>query len=500
MKFYDKASIIVQSWKWWDWCISARKEAWMAFGWPAWWDWWKWWSVIFVASKDISTLQDFRYKDKYCAENWQPWRSKDQNWANAQDLYIKIPVWTIVKDHKTWKIIQYFDQEWQTRIACKWWQWWVWNIHFKNSIRQFPNFALLWEPWEIKHLDLELQLLADVWLIWQPSVWKSTLINAISSTKAKVAEYHFTTIIPNLWVVENKEWKGFVVIDIPWLIKGASQWKGLWNDFLRHTLKTKIFSFLIDSSLYEQWITQMIEILDEIILFIKKTFTNIQIQDNFIKQIEYNFIFENDYPKLQIRQITENWEKKLLFEKIINFVFTKIDLVNDSEILKELKKLANQKLQKYMKLKQDLSKHIFLVSWATHEWIEKRIFYCQKAIEQPIKQIEYQKENEKIQSNNNETIIMEETDKILPFLIENWYIQEEESENLAVRKIIDPETCRLVFMTPRWNEEAELRFRDTVNKTWLIKKLEKAWARIWDILHIVSFYEWFEDRFIEFKI
>jgi len=139
-------------------------------------------------------------------------------------------------------------------------------MHFKDSINQYPNFCLLGEPGNRKEIVLELQLLADIALIGTPSVGKTSLINTISNVKAKVADYPFTTLIPNLGSVTVQQ-THFNVIDIPGLIKGAAEGKGLGNAFLRHILKAKAFCFIADISRYDQGITEIPELLEEIVAY-----------------------------------------------------------------------------------------------------------------------------------------------------------------------------------------------------------------------------------------
>lgn len=147
------------------------------------------------------------------------------------------------------------------------------NIHFKDSVHQYPNFYILGEPGQKKEITLELQLLADVGLIGNPSVGKSSLINCMADVKAKVADYPFTTLIPNLGSVSVGDYR-FNVIDIPGLIEGASEGKGLGNAFLRHVLKSRVFAFVADLSRFESGIRETVELIDEIMLYLEKKFSD----------------------------------------------------------------------------------------------------------------------------------------------------------------------------------------------------------------------------------
>jgi GTP-binding protein len=143
-------------------------------------------------------------------------------------------------------------------------------MHFKNSVNQYPQFALLGEPGESRGIEIELQLLADVALIGTPSVGKSSLINAIANVKAKVADYPFTTLVPNLGSVKYKD-TTFNVIDIPGLIEGASQGKGLGNEFLRHIMKARVLCFMVDMSRYESGMSEISILMNELVQYLTST-------------------------------------------------------------------------------------------------------------------------------------------------------------------------------------------------------------------------------------
>ena len=251
MQFYDEVKIHIQSGQWWNWIASWRRESGIPFGWPDGGDWWKWWNIKITSVKDENTLLPYKYIKNYKAQNWEPGRTKDQYWANWKDKTLIVPIWTIIKDTNTGDILYHFTKDKESRIALEGWEGWRWNIHFKTPVLQYPTFAMLWEPWHEREITLELQLLWDVALIGSPSVWKTSIINFVSHTKWKVAEYPFTTLIPNLWSVQTNN-HNFNIIDIPWIIKWASDWKWLWNQFLRHIIKSRIFCFVCDIARYEK--------------------------------------------------------------------------------------------------------------------------------------------------------------------------------------------------------------------------------------------------------
>lgn len=488
MQFYDEVQIHIESGKWWNWLASGRREAKMAFWWPNWWDWWKWGDLIFLASKDENTLLPYKYKKIFKAQSWEDWRTKDQYWSNWESLILKVPVWTIVKD-EDWNIIKQLSQDWEKRIALKWWEWWKWNIHFKDSINQFPTFALLGEPARKKDVILELQLLADVALIWSPSVWKSSLINSISNTKAKVWDYPFTTLIPNLWSI-TESWYHFNMIDIPWLIKWAAEWKWLWNDFLRHILKARIFCFISDLWKLDNWLNEVIDLLDEIIKYI---------YEKIDEDIEISLEERDD----ELVLIAKKDNEIILFKKII-FAMNKYDLINDSEIIWEYKSQFLKILNNYTKnnlnfeLKDSLfNKNCFIVSAASHYWLEdwtKRLATILK--KSPTQ--EYNVDSINIYESDDEyhTMINDITKTEKHILLEQWYIQEVDSKFCKIREISDPELCKRVFITQWWNDEWEMYFWKTLKELWYLDEFEQFWIRKWDILKIISYYEWEDDRYI----
>ncbi len=488
MQFYDEVKINIQSGKWWDWIATWRREAWVPYWWPAGGNWWKWGSIIFKSSKDENTLLPYRFRKIFKAKPGFPGRSKDQYWANAENITLSVPIWTLIKD-KDWKILHVFSKDQQERTALKGWDWGVWNIHFKDSVHQYPDFFLMWEPGQEKELILELQLLADVALIWSPSVWKSSLINTISHAKARVADYPFTTLIPNLGCVQADDLT-FNVIDIPGLIKWASDWKWLWNAFLRHVLKAKIFCLVSDCSRYEAWIQEIIDIFDEIISYIDQKFDN---------------------PKITIEE--SNWmvtlfakqEKEVILEKRIIFVINKYDLINDEEIINEEMFLLHKKMIEYFKknkiskkiTQKLLEKYTYFVSAATHHGIDERVRNMipmlkntkDEEVYHIPEHIEQEETDEKIHIKN---ISKEEKE----FLTQEWYIEETQAKYTEVREIYDAELCKLVWMIPWGNEEAEQRFRWLLQHKGMIQIFESHGIRKGDVLKIKSYYTNKDDRYI----
>ncbi len=242
--FCDITNIKVKAWKWWDWSLSARREKYIEFWWPDWGNWWKWWDIVINVNPHLNSLIKLHARKNFKASSWEKWMPNKKHGVSWEDYILEVPQWTQVKYKETWEEIDLHEENAQF-IAAYWWRWWYWNAHFKSSTRQFPDFAELWEPTKEIELQLELKLVADVWIIWVPSSWKSTLISRITNIKAKIWDYQFTTLVPNVWVASVLDWS-LVVTDIPGLIEWASMWKWLWIEFLRHISRNSVLIHLLD--------------------------------------------------------------------------------------------------------------------------------------------------------------------------------------------------------------------------------------------------------------
>ena len=494
MKFYDKVKITVQAGNWWNWLMTWRRETKMPFGWPSGWDWGKWWDIIIISSKDENTLMKFRYQKIFKSKEWERWMPSEMNWCHAEDVILTVPVWTLVKDAENWKILFQFKNEWEKFLAARWWRWWLWNPHFKSSTRQFPQFALLWEPWETQELLLELQMIWDVALIWTPSVGKSTIINALSNVKAKTADYHFTTIVPNIWVV--KKWDfAFNIVDIPWLIDWASQGKWLWNEFLRHILKAQIFCFVLDISRYESWMDEPLDILEEIKIYISQRFENNLDYGKEIQQIDYKSYEENTNIVMDV--IADFGDtQEIILKKHFYFIINKYDTVDDAEILEEYKKNLFEKVSKRLKLKKSvLEQNTIALSTFINYWTEELVL----SLIDKIKNFETKNiiDFDKFQSDEKEkSYVKEITETEMPYLLDKWYVDENQSQMCKVWEIYDEEVANLVFTLPWWNEEAENWFWEALSKKQVLRNWERIWIYRWDILKIKSIYHWYDDRYV----
>ncbi len=245
--FIDVAKIELKAGKGGDGSVAFRREKYEPSGGPAGGDGGDGGSIIIVADKDIKTLMDYSYKSIYKAENGGDGRNKKQFGKKGEDLTLKVPVGTLIKDYDTDTVIYDVKHDKEEFVICKGGKGGKGNVHFKSSIRQAPRFAEPGVKGEEKTIKLELKLLADVGLIGLPNVGKSTILSIMSNARPKIANYHFTTLEPNLGVCKVGE-KSFVLADIPGLIEGASEGLGLGHDFLKHIERTKILVHVLDIS------------------------------------------------------------------------------------------------------------------------------------------------------------------------------------------------------------------------------------------------------------
>lgn len=245
--FVDRAKISIKSGKGGNGCVSFRREPFVPEGGPDGGDGGKGGDVIFIADNNLRTLMDFRYKTKYEAENGQDGMKKKRFGKQGENLIIKVPPGTVVIDEETGLVMKDLVENGDSFIAAKGGKGGKGNVNFKNSVRQAPNFAEAGGFAKSRNIFLELKLIADVGLIGFPNVGKSTLLSVSTSASPKIANYHFTTITPNLGVVEIFD-TSFVMADIPGLIEGAHTGAGLGLDFLKHIERTKLLIHVVDVS------------------------------------------------------------------------------------------------------------------------------------------------------------------------------------------------------------------------------------------------------------
>lgn len=444
--FIDEVKIKVIAWKWGNWLVSWRREKYIPKWWPWGWDGWNGWNVYLQTDFNLNTLSEYRHKKVLKAKDWQWGWTNTMHWANWDDLIIKVPVWTLVKNPETKELIVDLDKINTRYLIARWWRGGYWNCHFVSSTRQAPWFAELWDVAEEKDLFLELKLVADIGIIWIPSAWKSTLIWNITNVKPKIGAYPFTTLIPNLWVLDHK-WKSLVLEDVPWLIPWASSWKWLWNIFLKHIERTWVIIHLLD--LYR---------MDK--------------------------VFE-DYTS--IRNELEIFSKELCDKEEI-IVFSKADLLDDemkTYLVSEFKNLF---------FKWDKNKNIFTISSATWEWVTELI--------------DFLIDNYSPQNNIviDELQYIEEEKMVIYDIKDN---QDRDYRKAKVVYIWDmnfevtgKRLEQIVRMTDFDNMEAVMRVYNVLAKMWVIEKVEKQLGKIFEEKWLDNsfFFEWSTEENISPKI
>lgn len=248
MQFVDYVKVYVKAGDGGRGCVAFRREKYVPRGGPSGGDGGRGGHIIFRASRELNTLLDLRYQREYRAKRGQHGMGKKMHGKDGEDRIIPVPVGTVIKDADTEEVLADLDSEGVETIIAKAGRGGQGNAHFATPTRQAPKFAQPGEEGEEKNLVIELKLLADVGLIGLPNAGKSTLISVISSARPKIADYPFTTLTPNLGVVKLKDFRSFVVADIPGLIEGAHKGAGLGFQFLRHVERTSLLLHLVDAS------------------------------------------------------------------------------------------------------------------------------------------------------------------------------------------------------------------------------------------------------------
>jgi len=266
-RFVDQAKIYVKAGNGGPGCISFRREKYVPKGGPDGGDGGKGGDVILVADPQVHTLYDFYSQVHFYAENGKPGMGKKMKGKDGEDLILKVPVGTIIKDAKTGKILGDLIRPGQSLIVAHGGKGGRGNAHFATPTRQVPKIAEPGAPGEEKWIILELKLIADVGLVGLPNAGKSTLLSRISAAKPKIADYPFTTLQPNLGVVKLFDGNTFVVADIPGLIEGAHKGIGLGHDFLKHIERTRILLYILDISRGKEIIKDYEVLKNELKLF-----------------------------------------------------------------------------------------------------------------------------------------------------------------------------------------------------------------------------------------
>ncbi len=246
--FADRAKIYIRSGKGGDGHVSFRREKYVPNGGPDGGDGGNGGSVIFEVDEGLNTLTDFRHIRKYCAQDGEQGGKRNCRGKNGGDIIVKVPEGTVVKELESGKIIADMSGENRRQTILSGGKGGNGNQHYATSTMQAPKYAQPGQPSKELDLFLELKVIADVGLVGFPNVGKSTLLSRVTNARPKIANYHFTTLNPNLGVVDLDGGKGFVIADIPGLIEGASEGVGLGHEFLRHIERTKVLIHLVDAA------------------------------------------------------------------------------------------------------------------------------------------------------------------------------------------------------------------------------------------------------------
>lgn len=334
MIFLDKAKIKIESGRGGNGTVAWRREKYVDKGGPAGGDGGNGGDVYFVGDEDLSTLLDFKYKSIFKAENGDNGRIKNQIGKCGKDLYIKIPVGTVIKDAKTGKIIGDITHHEQTLLVAKGGRGGRGNARFATAQKRAPQFCEPGESGITRELDLELKLIADVGLIGMPNAGKSTLISAISAAKPKIADYPFTTLVPNLGVVKKRTGDSFVVADIPGLIEGASEGIGLGHEFLKHVERCRFLLHLVDLT-SEDPMDNYFKINEELKKYSESLYNEYQIVvlnkvDAVDEEIKNHY--HEEFKKLGKDVFVISAATHQNLDALVNFVSIKVDEIEKPEI------------------------------------------------------------------------------------------------------------------------------------------------------------------------
>ncbi|GIN22663.1 MAG TPA: GTPase ObgE [Bacillus bacterium] len=321
--FVDQVKVYVKGGDGGNGMVAFRREKYEPMGGPAGGDGGKGASVIFMVDEGLRTLMDFRYQRHFKAQRGENGMSKSQHGRGADDLIIKVPPGTVVTDEQTGEVIADLVQNGQKAVIAKGGRGGRGNIRFATPANPAPEIAENGEPGQERDVILELKLLADVGLVGFPNVGKSTLLSVVSAAKPKIADYHFTTIKPNLGVVQTDDDRSFVMADLPGLIEGAHEGIGLGHQFLRHVERTRVIVHVIDMSAaegrdpYEDFITineelekYNLRLMERPQIIVANKMDMPEAEGNLE---EFQAKLQEDYPIFPISALTRQGLRQLLF-------------------------------------------------------------------------------------------------------------------------------------------------------------------------------------------
>lgn len=426
--FCDELKIKVQAGNGGDGCIAFRREKFVAKGGPNGGDGGNGGDIIIKTNPNINTLSHLAHKKAYKAPKGENGMGSMMYGKRGESLEIEVPVGTIIFNSDKSKILADLSKAGAEIVIAKGGRGGMGNAHFVSSIRQAPRFAENGEPGEEKEIVMELKLVADVGIIGLPSAGKSTLISVISNAKPKIAEYHFTTLVPNLGVVDMSKFGGdsnesFVVADIPGLIEGASQGKGLGHQFLKHIARTQILIHVIDG---------------------------------YLENADVNY--------KTINKELKDFDKDLA-KKTQIVVINKMDLLSDEAI-----KAKKKELRKAYKKGE-----IFEISAATHEGLKPLLFEIVKRLKEFKKNLRENPPEEVVEM----TVLQPHLEKV-QFILEKI----KKNKNSKVFKITGAKINRLAVMTDIRNPEGLERMYIYMEKFGIKKLINKKGATFGDFIEI----------------
>ncbi len=246
--FADRAKIFIRSGKGGDGHVSFRRELYVPAGGPDGGDGGKGGDIIFEVDKGMTTLADYRHRGKFCAGDGEPGNKKRCHGKNGNDLILKVPEGTIIKESESGKVIADMSGGNSRQVILRGGRGGQGNMHYATATMQAPKYAQPGQSARELWVNLELKVIADVGLVGFPNVGKSTLLSRVTNAQPKIANYHFTTLNPNLGVVDLEGGRGFIIADIPGLIEGASEGVGLGHEFLRHIERTRVIIHMVDAA------------------------------------------------------------------------------------------------------------------------------------------------------------------------------------------------------------------------------------------------------------
>lgn len=423
--FVDQVKINVKAGNGGNGIVAFRREKYVPNGGPAGGDGGRGGNVVLKVDPGLRTLMDFRYRHKFKADSGKNGMNKQMTGRSSQDLVISVPGGTIVRDLTTGRVIGDLTDNGQELVVAKGGRGGRGNMRFASPRNPAPEISENGEPGEETELQLELKVLADVGLLGFPSVGKSTLLSVVTSAKPKIAEYHFTTLVPNLGMVQLDDGRDFVIADIPGLIEGASQGVGLGFEFLRHVERTRVLLHLVDMS-------GMTE---------EDPFTNFR----------------------QINEELKKYNPELLERRQI-IVPTKMDLPGSDEELKKFEKQVRAD-ERYADFE------IFPISSITHNGLEKLVARTADVLEE-------------IPQHSLIATSDEETEKTYEFSSEKDFT----IENIDDVWVIEGEKIEKLFkMTDTTHDESLLRFARQMRGMGIDDELRRLGARNGDSVQILDF-------------